>query len=783
MKKLLNFIFLFLFLTPFYGQIQSYYNGLDLTKTGNDLFLELSGRLEATHTAIPYTGSPIDVWDACKQADEDPDISTNLLLIYGFNDNDGIPSTDRTRNKNLQDTGSGVSGVWNREHVFAKSLANPTFGTDEPGPGTDVHNLRPADRDRNSSRSNRKFTDGAGDSGIVSANGGWYPGDEWKGDVARIIMYMYTRYHGDGSLVAETNCLPKNVGFGTELAIDPNMVDLFLKWNVEDPVSPFEANRNEVLFGIQGNRNPYIDNPYLATIIWGGLTAEDKWNLNDTSDNEAPSTPLNLVASNITDESFDISWGASTDNNSVYDYLIYIDGVYLQSSTTTTTTIANLSPGTTYNITIKARDVASNLSEFSSVLNVTTLVGPKILLNEEFEDCSNLLFFTYNEASDKDWGCEPQYGENNSGSMGINGYQENELSKDWLITNNPIDFDVETGEKISFYTDAAYGSTPLELVYSSDYDGSGNPSNFTWSQVPNITIPIHSDGSGTEEVYTFTDVDISTITGAVYFAFKYYSNGSPTRWVVDSFEVIADNDNPDMDGDGVLNGNDLCPNTPTGEAVDANGCSNGQLDDDNDGVQNSEDLCSNTPSGEAVNANGCSDSQLDDDGDGIMNNLDLCPNTPAGEAVDANGCSNGQLDDDNDGIQNSEDLCSNTPSGEAVNANGCSDSQLDDDGDGIMNNLDLCPNTPIGEAVDANGCSDSQLDDDGDGVANNVDLCPDTTLGVTVDATGCFILLEDNFSVQVVSETCPDKNNGQLIITAQTSQSYAVTINGTAYTF
>ena len=97
---------------------------------------------------------------------------------------------------------------------------------------------------------------------------------------------MYLRYNGDGSKVSETNCLPKNVGIGNPVLDDSNMIDLFLKWNVEDPVSDFEANRNEKLAGIQMNRNPFIDNPYLATLIWGGVNAEDKWNLNDTSDTE-----------------------------------------------------------------------------------------------------------------------------------------------------------------------------------------------------------------------------------------------------------------------------------------------------------------------------------------------------------------------------------------------------------------------------------------------------------------------------------------------------------------
>jgi len=195
----------------------------------------------------------------------------------------------------------------------------------------------------------------------------------------------------------------------------------------------------------------------------------------------------------------------------------------------------------------------------------------------------------------------------------------------------------------------------------------------------------------------------------------------------------------DSDGDTVLDSADLCPATPAGEIVDANGCSASQLaDDDGDGVQNFADLCPGTPAGEAVDANGCSASQLDDDGDGVSNAFDLCPATPAGEVVDANGCSAAQSGDaDGDGVADAADLCPATPPGEAVDANGCSATQLDDDADGVNNALDLCPATPAGEAVDANGCSQTQLDDDGDGVSNALDLCPNTAAGDPVDAVGC----------------------------------------------
>jgi endonuclease I len=541
-KILLRFIFLFCFTLPFYGQIQPYYNGMDFTKTGNELFLDLSDRIESTQTAIPYTSSSIDTWDALKLADEVPTNNLKVVLIYGFDDNDGDYTTDRTRLKTMQDASGGDQGSWNREHVFAKSLANPNLSTEEPGPGTDVFNLRPADTQRNSDRSNRKFSAGSGDSGIISSNGGWYPGDEWKGDIARMVMYMYVRYHGDGSKISETQCLPINVGFGSTLSVDPNMIDLFLNWNVEDPVSSFEDSHNDIIESIQGNRNPFIDNPYLATLIWGGLNAEDRWNLDDNSDSIAPTIPTNIIASNVTENSVELNWDESTDNEGVIDYLIYLNGVYLQSVLSNSVEVSGLNASTDYEITIKARDAASNLSGESAKVSFTTLVGPNFLFVENFDDCANLEFVTYNEASDKNWECQTLFGENNSGSMGINGYQQDVLSKDWLITKNPINFDASSEEKLSFYADASYGSSTLELVYSNDYSGQGSPLSFTWNAVPNVTIPTHPDGSGTEVVFTFNSIDISSLTGQVYFAFRYYSNNNPTRWTVDSFSVTAKDD-------------------------------------------------------------------------------------------------------------------------------------------------------------------------------------------------------------------------------------------------
>ncbi len=267
---------------------QPYYNNVDLTLSGTALRDALATKIIATHTNyLSYD----EAREALKIIDLEPGQTQNVFLLYGFSNNmcPNATSDDndhRLRSKN--DFGGGTTCEWNREHTFPKSLGDPNLGTS--GPGSDVHHLRSCDVQRNSQRSSLKFAVGSGNSGIVS--GGWYPGDEWKGDVARMMMYMYLRY---GS-----QCYPTLVGVGNSVANDSNMIDLFLQWNVEDPVSQVEINRNNYLentsnqYG-QGNRNPFIDNPYLATRIWGGQDAEDTWGIYLSVHNFELSTGIKIL--------------------------------------------------------------------------------------------------------------------------------------------------------------------------------------------------------------------------------------------------------------------------------------------------------------------------------------------------------------------------------------------------------------------------------------------------------------------------------------------------------
>lgn len=254
-----------------------YYNGFNWTLTGNALKNALSNKIIVTHTnKISYA----DVWEASKITDLDPDdaTNTNVLLIYGYDNTNTCPisTSDVHRRRNKNSNGGAASCEWNREHVYAKALGTPALQDGGSGinsdAGEDAHHIRPADVGWNGNRDNEKFVDATGNSRDITTET-WYPGDEWKGDVARMMMYMYLRY--------PTQCLPINVGNGTPVATDTNMIDLFLKWNAEDPVTVLEDRRNTYHDSngtyAQRNRNPFIDNPYLATVIWGGPVAENRW--------------------------------------------------------------------------------------------------------------------------------------------------------------------------------------------------------------------------------------------------------------------------------------------------------------------------------------------------------------------------------------------------------------------------------------------------------------------------------------------------------------------------
>lgn len=204
-------------------------------------------------------------------ADEDPTNSSNMLMLYT---RDSVTKTAAT-----------VSGKikWNREHVWCKNRSNTNWKKDdgaEDEAGTDILHLRPTYSSTNSSRGDTKYGD------INKSNPKYYdpstekvtedsskmlwgysnstyfePLDSVKGDVARIIMYVWTTYTG---WVGKKTYQPLYI---TDIF---QSYDTLLKWHTLDKPDALEGHRNDYAQASkQKNRNPFVDHPELGWKIFG----------------------------------------------------------------------------------------------------------------------------------------------------------------------------------------------------------------------------------------------------------------------------------------------------------------------------------------------------------------------------------------------------------------------------------------------------------------------------------------------------------------------------------
>ena len=160
------------------------------------------------------------------------------------------------------------SGAWNKEHVWAKSHGFPQESYE---PYCDAHHLRPSTTSINSTRSNKDFGEVPNATpdayGNKTNNVLFEPRDEVKGDIARMMFYMETRYGSN------TKYNLKLVNSQTTSASNLNgrfgNLETLIKWHYEDPVSKEEIYRNNVIFdNYQHNRNPYIDHPEYVDYVY-----------------------------------------------------------------------------------------------------------------------------------------------------------------------------------------------------------------------------------------------------------------------------------------------------------------------------------------------------------------------------------------------------------------------------------------------------------------------------------------------------------------------------------
>lgn len=269
----------------------------------------------ASHTTLSYSS----IWEHVRKTDVRPDGKVwdmySAVTNYTF-------GTDQAGNYSKE------GDVYNREHSFPKSWF------DEKSPmNTDLMHLVPTDGYVNGRRSNYPF--GETDSPTWSSAQGWSklgpcstsgysgtvfePNDEYKGDFARIYFYMATAYEEQFPSFSSPMLAGNKYPCYKEWALT-----MLLRWAKEDPVSQKEIDRNNAVYSIQKNRNPYVDFPGLEEYVWGSKTSTP-FNPNDYNGStpvdpapNAPSAPTFSIAGGMVAQGTVVTIDCTTAGAQIY---------------------------------------------------------------------------------------------------------------------------------------------------------------------------------------------------------------------------------------------------------------------------------------------------------------------------------------------------------------------------------------------------------------------------------------------------------------------------------
>lgn len=231
--------------------------------------------ISANYTQLSYTPG---VWNAYQTTDLHRNDANNADIIWDMYSDNPVGPEPYTYTFSVDQCGTynSESDCYNREHSFPSSWFNDTLPM-----YSDINHLFPTDGYVNNRRGNQPYGEVSAPT-WTSQNGGklgpntfpgfsgvvFEPRNEYKGDLARAHLYMATRYQ---NLVAgwQNNGNANDVLNGTAYpSFDDWDIKLMYKWHTNDPVSQKEIDRNNAVYAIQGNRNPFIDHPEFVYMIW-----------------------------------------------------------------------------------------------------------------------------------------------------------------------------------------------------------------------------------------------------------------------------------------------------------------------------------------------------------------------------------------------------------------------------------------------------------------------------------------------------------------------------------
>ncbi|MDX2196761.1 MAG: endonuclease [Cytophagales bacterium] len=472
---------------------------------------------------------------------------------------------------------SAEGDCYNREHSWPKSWfsdATPMY--------SDLFHLYPSDGYVNGRRGNFAFgnvsspTYTSGNGSKVGPNA--YPGytgtvfepvNEYKGDLARSYFYMVTRYE---NLISgwqnNDNDADATLNGTTYPAFENWALNLLYSWHTQDPVSQKEIDRNNAIYGIQNNRNPYIDHPEWVAQVWGfatvtcsgaPATAASALNTSFIANNTATLTwtsgnGLKRIVAVAQGTSISYSptgsiSGVNTNFASAADQGSGVKVVY--DGTGSSVAITGLTTLTGYTYKVYEYCTASlqyNTGATTYSFTTTgstgggggTMTGAYLtLLGETFTSCPASGWTTYSVASNRNWQCGTSSGQ----YMVANAFGGDVASNDWLITP-ALNLSSATGAAISFrswtrFADTGIPGSEISVKYSTNYAGTGDPSSATWTTLSGYLLSGENSQGWTVSGW----VPLPGNSANTYVAFHYISSGTTTnaaaQWEIDDVWVTA----------------------------------------------------------------------------------------------------------------------------------------------------------------------------------------------------------------------------------------------------
>ena len=377
MKKLLlcSFLWISICLTLNAQIPPGYYNNA-AGKKGYELKQALHNIIR-NHTVITYA----EIWAAYQKTDLKP--NGKIWDMYS-NVPNGTPPYEFTYRIDQCGASRQEGDCYSREHVFCQSW----FGSTTEPPYSDLFHIYPVDQYVNNMRSNYAFGKVSNPS-WTSLNGSkrgpctvpgfsgtcFEPINEYKGDIARSLLYMTVRYETEDANFASSDMTLKS-------QLKPWALAILKQWHRNDPVSDKEKRRNDSVYKIQYNRNPFIDHPELVEIIFGDDSLTKTFNPTVIPDNVKPYITGNTISSSNTSIRlmFNRILNATVAKN-VNNYILSettpaISSVDLNGSIVTLRFSSALTPNRTYYLTIKNINDAATGNNIIKDTTLTLLVMP-----------------------------------------------------------------------------------------------------------------------------------------------------------------------------------------------------------------------------------------------------------------------------------------------------------------------------------------------------------------------------------------------------------------------